>query len=78
MSKPWWTTIERADGSVKVEKHAGGEDPKLSAGITLLFAKTMEGVPIEQMGLYKRDPTKYPNEPNLLPEMQRKFEQRRR
>lgn len=57
----WWTKV---DG--KVERH-DGRKPKLGAAITLNFAINMGGVPTALCGLYRRDPTKYPDEPNLLP-----------
>lgn len=62
----WWTRV-----GDKIEKH-DGRKPKLDAAITLRFATSMDGVKIEDCGLYKRDPVKHPDEPNLLPEMAEK------
>lgn len=57
----WWTKV--VDGSSPgVKKHK----TKLEAGIELRFAIRMGGSTPELCGLYKRDPKKYPDEPNLL------------
>ncbi len=57
----WWT---KANGG-KVEEHK----TKLDAEVRLNFAKNAGGEPLESLGLYKRNPEKYPDEPNLLPAM---------
>lgn len=56
----WWTTNARG----RVEKHA----TKLDAGIRLLFARTLGGQALKDLGLYRRDPVEHPDEPNVLPE----------
>lgn len=66
----WWTKV-----GDKIEKH-GKRQPKLAAMIRLNFARNMEGVPLEQLGLYRRDPGLHPGEPNLLPEMVEKTRQK--
>jgi len=56
----WWT---KANGGV-FERH----DTQMSAAIRLNFAHTMGGEPVSELGLYRRDPSKYPDEPNVLSE----------
>lgn len=54
----WWTKVKGRP----VEEHK----TKLSAGIRLSFAVNEGGVSIEDVGLYRRNPEKYPNEPNCI------------
>ncbi len=71
----WWTRVEREDGKVEETRH-DGKQPKMSAAIALNFARNVGGVPLEKLGLYKRDPSRFPDEPNLLPEMMRKLQEK--
>lgn len=66
----WWTKIR---GEVK--KH-DGRSPKMAAAIELNFAHHVSDVPHSEMGLYKRDPSKYPDEPNMLPAEMEKVRKR--
>lgn len=63
----WWTKI---GGTLK--KH----DTKLAAGIALNFAVNVGGKRLQDCGLYRRDPSKYLDEPNLLPGEMAKAEDR--
>jgi len=58
----WWTKIVGGplDG---VKKHG----TKLEAVIEINFGRLDGKVVLKECGLYKRDPRKYPDEPNLLP-----------
>ncbi len=72
----WWTKIERENGNVEIKKH-DDRKPKLGAMITLNFARNIGEVPLEKLGLYKRDPEKYPDEPNVLAQMIEKEQTKR-
>lgn len=61
---PYWSKV--ADDPI--EKH----DDLLSAGIRIRFAVKMGGIPVEQCAIYKRDPAKHPDEPDILPAQIRK------
>lgn len=58
----WWTKIRGV-----VKKH-DGRKPKLGAVIALTFAKAT-GVPQAELGLYRKDPEKFPDTTNELPAM---------
>ena len=62
-----WSMV---DGVLK--KHAERK-PMLSAGIRVSVAVTC-GVPIKNCAVYRRDPAKNPDEPNILPELAAKAE----
>lgn len=64
----WWTKV---DG--KVEKH-DGQRPRLSALIRINFARNLSNVPLDKMGLYKKDPEKNPDAENVLPAMLEKHQ----
>lgn len=53
----WWTKING-----KVEEHR----VKIAALMTI-SGMTWGDAKVEECGLYKRNPSKYPEEPNLLP-----------
>ena len=54
----WWTRR-----GAKIEKHS----TKMKAAITVNFAHAMGGVALSDLGLYRRDPARYPDEPDVLP-----------
>lgn len=64
----WWSRTSKG-----VEKHAGRQ-PKLSALIRLNFARNMGDDPLDALGLYRRDPAKHPDEPNVFAEIVQKAE----
>lgn len=67
----WWTKIKG------VVKRHDGRKPKLGAVIAATFAKAA-GTPIEELGLYRKDPAKYPDAVNELPDMLEKAARRGR
>lgn len=58
----WWSKV---DGII--EKH-DGRKPKLEALIRINFAVNVGTAKVENAGLYRRDPVKNPEEPNILPD----------
>lgn len=59
----WWTKV-----GDEIKKH-DGRRPKFCAAIHLNFAVNLSGATLESCGLYKRDPAKHPDEPNMFPAM---------
>jgi hypothetical protein len=57
----WWTKVRGV-----IEKH-GGTKPKLAAAIRLNFAVSMGGAQASDCALYKQDPAKHPDTPDLFP-----------
>ena len=57
----WWSKV----GDV-IERHDGLR-PKFAAAIRVNFAVNGGGAKVEDCGLYRRDPAKHPDEPNVLP-----------
>lgn len=68
----WWTKIR-----TKVEKWDGPK-PKMRAAIALNFARNMSGVPLEELHLYRQDPEKHPDTPDVLPVEMDRIERRGR
>ena len=56
--------FSKADGG-KIEQHK----QKLWAVFRCKVATTMSAEAVADLGVYKRDPSKFPDEPNLLPDM---------
>lgn len=50
----------------EIEKH-DGRKPMLAAAIRVGFAVSMSGAKPATCGIYKRDPVKHPDEPDVLP-----------
>lgn len=50
----------------EIEKH-DGQKPMMAAAIRVNFAVNLSKVPVEECGIYRRDPEKYPDEPDILP-----------
>lgn len=57
----WWSKVQG-----NTEKH-DGPSPQMQGAIRIRFAVTMGGIPAEECGLFRRDPDKYPDEPDMLP-----------
>lgn len=66
----WWSRV----GDV-VEKH-NRRSPKFAAATRVSFAVGMGGARVADCGIYRRDPEKHPDEPNVLPEMMEKARKR--
>jgi hypothetical protein len=58
-----WSMV---DGVVK--KHADSK-PMLAASARIMFATLYGKVASAKCGIYRRDPAKNPDEPNVLPEL---------
>ena len=57
-----WSKVDNV-----VEKHSAPQ-PMLAAAIRCNFAVNAGGIPLDRCGIYRRDPAKFPDEPNILPE----------
>lgn len=59
-----WTKVR----GWETEKH-NGPSPMLSAMIRIRFATSMDSIAVGDCGIYRRDPEKHSDAPNLLPDM---------
>jgi len=66
----WWSKVNG-----EVEKH-DGRRPQFAALIRINFARNLSGVPLDAMGLYRKDPEKHPDAENVLPAMVEAHEKR--
>lgn len=59
----------------KIEKH-DGRQPKLWAIFRINVAHNVESIPLTSCALYKKDPERYPDTPDILPEELEKVRQK--
>lgn len=50
----------------KIERH-DGRSPMFAAAVRVDVAVTMGGADVDSCGIYRHDPAKHPDAPNILP-----------